>query len=251
MLRNINDFMECTVGATDGHVGKVCDAYFDEEAWVVRYLAVDTSLLAQNRRVLIPAKVAGVPQWGEHLMFVSLSTEQISNSPHTELHSPVSRQQALACLDYYTGLGYAGARAEYQRSRALNALEDSVAGPRLRGEDDPHLRSVNEVVSYHLRAIDGDIGTISGLLIDQQAWAIRFIIVRTGHWWTGHDILIAPESIDEVFWGEASVVVALTRAAVRSSPPFDESLMVYNLGGERSYEHHDLAEHGSIAERRQ
>jgi hypothetical protein len=179
MLRNIKDFMECTVGATDGHVGKIYDAYFDEEAWVVRYLAVDTALLTENRRVLIAARVVGEPQWDAHLMPVPLSKEQISKSPS--------------------------------------------AGSQFRKDDDSPLRSVNDVFSYHLHAADGDVGKISGFLIDRPAWAIRYMIVTTGHWWTGHDILIAPESIDEVLWGDSSVVVDLTRAAVRGSPAFDES----------------------------
>jgi hypothetical protein len=180
MLRNINDFMQCTVGATDGHVGTVYDAYFDDEAWVIRYLAVDTALLAENRRVLIASRVMGEPRWNERLMPVPLSKAEISNGPNAD------------------------------SSHLLDA-------------DDRHLRSVNQVVSYEMHAVDGDVGRISGFLIDRPAWAIRYMIVRTGPWWTGHDILIEPESIDEVLWGDASVVVALTRAAVRTAPPFNES----------------------------
>jgi len=186
MLRNISDFMNCTVGATDGHAGKVYDAYFDDEAWVIRYLAVDTALRTENRRVLIAARVTGEPRWNEHLMPVPLSKAQVAESPSAE-SSPL--------LD----------------------------------EDDPHLRSVNDVVSYQMHAVDGDVGAISGFLIDRPAWAIRYLIVRNGPWWSGHDILIEPESIDEVLWGEASVDVALTRAAVRTSPPFSEMSTAYGI----------------------
>jgi hypothetical protein len=221
MLRNINDFMDCTLGATDGHVGNVCDAYFDEEAWVVRYLAVETALLPKRRCVLMPVKIAGAPQWVEHVLPVTLSKEQITSTP--EMHRPLSRQHALDCLDYYAELGYAESRVEYERLRTLDVNNEAADESRFHDEEDPHLHSVHDIVSYHLHASDGDIGEVSGFLIDPQSWAIRFMIVRSGHWWIGHDMLISPESIDEVRWGDASVVVALTRAAVRSSPPFDTS----------------------------
>jgi hypothetical protein len=249
MLRNINDYMECTLEATDGLVGKVSDAYFDEEAWVVRYLAVDTASLPKKRCILMPAKVAGTPRWLEHVLPVSLSREQIASAP--EMHSPVSRQHAFDCLEYFAELGFADSTLKHRRSRTLELANEGAGGSHFHDEEDPHLHSVHDLVSYHLCAIDGDIGQVSGLLIDPMSWAIRFMIVRTSHWWVGHDILISPEWIDEVLWGEASVVVALTRAAVRSSPPFDEAGKVYDLDGERSYEHHDLTGQGSVAERRE
>ena len=38
MLRSVKDMESCTIGATDGTIGRVGDFYFDDEAWVVRYL---------------------------------------------------------------------------------------------------------------------------------------------------------------------------------------------------------------------
>jgi len=41
MLRSIKDMEGATIGATDGVIGRVKDFYFDDEAWVIRYLVVD------------------------------------------------------------------------------------------------------------------------------------------------------------------------------------------------------------------
>ena len=38
MLRSVKDLEKCTIGATDGLLGKAQDFYFDDESWVVRYL---------------------------------------------------------------------------------------------------------------------------------------------------------------------------------------------------------------------
>ena len=53
MQRNINSLNESLVNATDGEIGRVKDVYFDDAAWAVRYLVVETGL-------------AGPPQ-GSHL----------------------------------------------------------------------------------------------------------------------------------------------------------------------------------------
>ena len=42
MLRNSQDLEGYTIGATDGVIGEVEDFYFDDEAWVIRYLVVST-----------------------------------------------------------------------------------------------------------------------------------------------------------------------------------------------------------------
>jgi hypothetical protein len=83
---------------------------------------------------------------------------------------------------------------------------------------DPHLRSGNAILKYHIHATDGDIGHVQGLLIDEKSWAIRYLIVNTSNWWLGHQVLIAPQWIEGVRWNDRKVSVSLTRDAVRSSP---------------------------------
>ena len=96
--------------------------------------------------------------------------------------------------------------------------QDMEAGRPTRGN--PHLRSCKTVTSSHIRAPDGDVGHVCGFLIDEQNWAIRYLIVDTRNWWLGHHVLIAPEWIEEVSWDNHTVTVKLTRDAVRNAPPY-------------------------------
>ena len=41
MLRSMSDLEGYAIRATDGPIGHVKDLYFDDEAWVVRYLVVE------------------------------------------------------------------------------------------------------------------------------------------------------------------------------------------------------------------
>jgi hypothetical protein len=49
---------------------------------------------------------------------------------------------------------------------------------RLRGAD-PHLRSVAEVTGYRVQAIDGEIGHVENLTIDDADWSVHYFIVDT------------------------------------------------------------------------
>ena len=75
--------------------------------------------------------------------------------------------------------------------------------------DDPHLRSGNAVMRYYVHASDGDIGHVEGFLVDEKSWAIRYIIINTSNWWLGHQVIIAPQWIDDVNWAESTVSVDL------------------------------------------
>ena len=53
-------------------------------------------------------------------------------------------------------------------------------------DDDLHLRICKAVMDYDIEASDGDIGHVQGMLVDEQTWAMRYMIVNTSNWWIGH-----------------------------------------------------------------
>ena len=44
---------------------------------------------------------------------------------------------------------------------------------------DPHLRSTDNVRGYEIQAIDGEIGHVEDFVIDDETWAIRYLVVAT------------------------------------------------------------------------
>ena len=65
---------------------------------------------------------------------------------------------------------------------------------------DPHLRSVVEVTGYRVHAVDGEIGHIENLMIDDANWSIRYFIVDTRNWWFGKRVLISPHGVKAIDW---------------------------------------------------
>ena len=242
MLRSLRDLEKCTIGATDGDIGQVKDLYFDDRAWAIRYLIVDTGSWLSGRKVLISPISIHKLDWPAHSLAASITRDQVEKSPDIDTDKPVSRQHEVQYLGYYgyptywdgAGMwgggmvplamypGYAGlpgGAAERQK-----AIEESANAERARHrDDDPHLRSCTTVMGYHILATDGEVGHVEGYLIDDETWAIRHLVVNTSNWWLGHKVLIAPQWIDGVQWSDQTVTVDLGREAVKSSPAYDLS----------------------------
>ena len=241
MLRNLKDLENYKISATDGEIGHVKDFYFQDDAWVVRYFVVDAGTWLTSRKVLISPISVHHPDWLARTLPVSITKQQVKNSPDFDSDKPVSRQNEEQYLGYYgypyywdgagmwgEGLypyamvpGYAYGVDRVERERELEAyLRDERARHR---NDDPHLRSVNAVTGYHIHATDGDIGHVSGFLVDDETWAIRYLVIDTSNWWVGHKVLVAPPWIKGVHWSDQIVSVDLSRESIKSAPPYDST----------------------------
>jgi hypothetical protein len=250
MLRNIEDLDGYAIGATDGFIGHVSDVYFDDEAWTVRYFVINTGSWLSNRKVLITPFAVGKLNVSEEVLAVSLTREQVKNSPDIDTDKPVSRQHEIDYLGYYgypTYWGDAGLwgpgiypGAMLPNDRTPGSVSGAAAATAASAEThaDSHLRSCQTVMRYNVHASDGDIGHVQGMLVDDETWAIRYLVVNTSNWWLGHKVLIAPQWIESVRWLDATVSVDLTRQAVKDSPPYLHAEPLDRLQETGLYEHY-------------
>lgn len=214
MLRSMTDLNGYAIGASDGTIGHVRDCYFDDESWIVPYLVVDTGAWLTSRKVLIPPRSVGQLDWEQKLLPVSITREQVRNSPFIDAERPVSRQHERLLLAYY---GYAC----YWSSAGMRE-PDAYSGPLAQGAHvGTHLRSCRAVAGYRIMATDGEIGHMESLLIEEQSWTIGYMVVKTGPWRGGYQVLIAPRWIRDVSWPDSTVTVDLTRQTVREAPSYD------------------------------
>jgi hypothetical protein len=82
-------------------------------------------------------------------------------------------------------------------------------------------RSIKGLRGYTIRAVDGYIGKLYSFLFDDLEWAIRYLVVDTGDWLPGRQVLLPPIAIDKVDAESQSLAVSLTEAQVENSPPLD------------------------------
>ncbi len=257
MLRQLKDLQGYALRATDGDIGTVKDFYFDDDRWVVRYLVVETGSWLASRKVLVSPVSLGMPDPVERVLPVTITREQVRNSPDIDTDKPVSRQHEIDYLGYYgypaywdsaglwgvgslpgmlvpeAGVAPSGAGV-LEADRAIAA--EQAARHR---DDDPHLRSCKAVTGYHIKAQDGEIGHVQDWIVDEQGWAIRYLVIDTSNWWMGHQVLVAPQWIREVSWSDRVVVAEMTREAIRRAPAWDAVLPPDRAQEADIYRHYD------------
>ena len=114
---------------------------------------------------------------------VRLTKQQVKDSPDIDADEPVSRQMEIGVYDYYGwcpywesglymgGYGYAGSSlAAHRTSNGRTAAGIPAARKEHlltdHGDDgDPHLRSIGQVLGYHIHASDGEIGHVNDFLL--------------------------------------------------------------------------------------
>ena len=220
MFQNIKQLYGKKLGASDGDVGHVADFYFDDKTWAVRYLVADTGSWLPGRQVLLTPHAFGNHAFGRSdadvdVLRVNLTRKQIEDSPSIESHRPVSRQYEE---EYYT---YYGWPAYWEGGGMLGAASFPVVLPPSTPDklqhhghnqkDDIHLRSTKSVTGYSIQATDGAIGTVNSFMVDGRTWAIREMVVETGHWYAGKEILVLPENIERISYEESTVFVNLKK----------------------------------------
>lgn len=258
MLRNIKDLEGYAVGAADGSIGHVKDFYFDDQAWVVRYIVVDAGAWLSSRKVLISPIAVDRPERAERLLHVSITKEQVKNSPDIDTERPVSRQHEIQYAGYWGGGMYPNLMMPgYGGFGSPNAIrsEDHEAYARAESarseSENPHLRSCQAVMKYHLHASDGDLGHVEGMLVDDETWAVRYLIVNTSNWWLGHQVLIAPQWIDDVNWYDSKVSVKMTRRAIKGAPAYQPATPLDRAQESGLYAHYGSAGYWTDAPRRE
>ena len=77
-----------------------------------------------------------------------------------------------------------------------------------------------------------EIGHVRDFIVDDEAWAVRYLVVGTHNWWPGKKVLVSPQWINLVSWADSKFYVDLTRETIQYRPAWSDSVPVT-----REYEH--------------
>lgn len=83
------------------------------------------------------------------------------------------------------------------------------------------LRSLKDFERYTVSAVDGDIGSVKNFLLDDERWAVRYLVVETGGLFGGRHVLISPISFRKADGATCCFHLALTMDKIKNSPSVD------------------------------
>jgi hypothetical protein len=243
MFISLNEILGYTLRGTDDEIGKTKDFLFDDREWIIRYLTVDTGNWLIDRLVIISPTSIVKTSWANKELEADLTKAKVENSPRLETNKPVSKQHENELIKYYGwptyygALGYGINPADIPRPMLESSL--NKLNVMKKNSEDPHLRSVDEVLGYNIITKDGEIGHVEDFVADSGNWEIMYMIIDTRNFFPGgKKVLCAIDWIENINFIESNVEIMLSKEEVKNGPQFNPSDPVNRKYEERLYDYY-------------
>jgi len=223
MLHKVTALKGYRFQSLDGDIGKVNEFFFDDTHWAIRYLVADTGDWLLGRQVLIsPYAILEVNQ-EEQTISIDLTRKQIEESPFLEKDQPVLQQFEDAYYGYYGWPKYwSGPHMWGSCSLVLRDPKQREKAYQSEMPWSPKLRNTAELIGHHVQATDGEMGHVDDIIIDDESWAIRYLVIDTRNWWPGKQVLVSPLWIEQKSWQKEKVYIPFLRETIQNSPEYTE-----------------------------
>ena len=83
------------------------------------------------------------------------------------------------------------------------------------------LHRLSRLRGCHIHAVDGQIGHVDDVLVDERTFAVQYLVIDTSNWIGGKWVAIAPAAVKSVDWGKLRIEVDLTRDQIKKGPTLD------------------------------
>lgn len=213
MLWSLKKLLKYTLLTTDGKHEHVVTTLFDEAAWALRYLIVKPEGFSPTP-VMIAVTAMNAPNWVAGSLPLELTMEQVNNSPTIVMNmlmTPSTQKRLNECYALYQYWALSG----YASSSLPLAL---IASPEIRQPETTTFRDMRDLLTMTITAHDGTVGTVDDVMMDDEIWAIRSVVVNGNSGELGKSALIPPELIEAVDWQEQTMTVDVSLNHIRTAP---------------------------------
>ena len=244
MLISAKTLRNYTLDSLDGEIGRAKDFLFDDRHWTIRYLVAETGHWLPERQVLLsPYSIVAENETenaNRRALAIHLTKKQVEASPSLESDAPVSRQFESNYYGYYGWPTYWGGIYAWGAVPYIERDSSRWASyPAAEQNGDAHLRSVHEISRYHIEAADGRVGHVEDVIVDDETWTIRYLVIDTHSWWPGKKVLISPRWATRISWEDQTLFLDHTRAAIKASPEYTEEALITREYENTLYSHYD------------
>jgi hypothetical protein len=202
MIIAANQIYGVSTRCVDGPLGQVDDLLFDDRSWQVMHLVVRFGGWLTRRRVLVTPTDVGGADWPAGQLKLSLAMSDLRAAPSLETHPPVAVQKARE-LELIAWDGY--------WSGVLGRMSN----------EDPNLRSTTAVKGHRVWGLDAQkAGYVDNFVIDDVAWTIRYLVVRTGFWRNTKRVVLEPRWVDSIAWEDHGVRIHLPTGEIEHGREF-------------------------------
>ena len=84
-----------------------------------------------------------------------------------------------------------------------------------------------------------EVGHVEDFIIDDETWAISYLIIDTQNWLPGNQLLISRRWIERVDWSESKVFVNVPRETIKESPGYTAEFLLTRDYETRLHRHYN------------
>jgi hypothetical protein len=99
-------------------------------------------------------------------------------------------------------------------------------------------RNISSIIGNSLEATNGIIGEVEDFYFDDEAWTVRYLIIKTGSWLSSRKVLISPTALKDRNWLNKIIPVNLTKEQLQNSPNIDTDQPVSRQQEVKLYRHY-------------
>jgi sporulation protein YlmC with PRC-barrel domain len=220
MLWSIHKLSHYTILAKEGDIGTIHEFLFDDETWKIRYLVADMNNGLSGRKVLIPVNALERPNQVSRKFPIQLTKEQVNNSPSIDTDKLMSPQSQSRLNEYYSLFQYWAMSGYASASLPVSFISDQQSQPE---ENEILFRKVEDVVHCHVQAMDGELGTVEDIVLDDETWSIRYMIVDARKRLLGKKVWLPPSWAKKINWKENTVFLDRSRETIKNNPEYRPS----------------------------
>lgn len=206
-------------------IGRVDRFFADLDRWAIRYLAVVSGGAPRHVHLVSPLSVAGI-DWQERRIRVRTTRRKVEEGPEVEVGAPISRAQEaehnrlFRLPPYWGGVSLWG-------DQLLPVLLARTPGSARHGSGAPEivrLISTSSLLRSSLHCPEGPIGPVVDLLMDQDSWALRFLVVESRGEGPRGKLMVDPAWVESCDLADNRLYVGLPRAAIREATEIQEAM---------------------------
>ena len=101
-------------------------------------------------------------------------------------------------------------------------------------------RSLNELIGYSLKAINGEKGKVKNFLFDDHSWSVRYLEAELGNFFAEKRVLIPRMFLGEPDWENKHFPIELTVESIKESPDLSFDMPVSRKYEKSLVDHYDI-----------
>ena len=200
----------------EGALGRINDFYFDDQERVIRFFVIDSGACFSSQFIYVsPVHFNGKTTGGKENV---LHDNRMRKDRERILPDKITSPKSLEHFKHF--YHWPELVKTHPEKPPINGVFYENQNDSELEEEQKCYHSIDEMMSYQIRALDGDVGHITDLIVDDDSWKIFFVVIETMELFSSNEVLIEMSGIKKIHWESCEILIDMTRDQIVHQPGY-------------------------------